>query len=90
MSDPPVNLNKARAEKAQDSRLWTPRDMLADMLADIEAGRVNPKEICVHWFEETPKGGYRHFFCVAGLTYQTHIALLHVALNRVLDMWRGE
>lgn len=38
MSDEPISLAKARADKANDCRLWSPRDAVEDVLKRIDGG----------------------------------------------------
>jgi hypothetical protein len=88
MADEPINLAKARAEKANDSRLWTPIDALKDVISEIEAGKIKADQIAIHWRETNEDGSCDFCYCVAGLTFSDHIALLHAALARVLELWR--
>ena len=88
MTDDPINLNKARAEKAQDSRLWTAHDLLTDMLAQLERGEITADEIIVHWLDRNQNGGFTHHYGCAGVNFQAHLAILHLGLARVLSDWR--
>lgn len=81
-------LARKRAEKRQDSRLWTAEDALEDLLARIRAGEIKPTWLAIHYMEGSPETGQEHHYQVAGLTYPQHIALLNVALDRVLREWR--
>ena len=76
----PVELNKVRAEKAGDSRLWTPLDALRDLVARIEAGEISPEKLAVNYVDA---GGDRRWV-LAGLTRTEYIALLSVALHRAV------
>lgn len=78
---------KRRADKMQDCREWTAIDALEDMVAQVKAGKMKVDQLAIHWFENLPEGGYKHHYCVAGVTFQQHIALLHVGLTRVVDDW---
>lgn len=86
MSDP-VNLAEARALKKNDSREWTAADLIAAVQRDLVSGEIKPSQIAVHYFEDLPDGGRRHYYYVAGLTFDMHIALLNVALQRVIKEW---
>ena len=86
MSDP-VNLSEARAVKRRDSREWTAEEMLVAALRDVRAGDAKPLHICIHYLEAEPDGGYCHRYYAAGATFQQHIALLQVALQRTVDAW---
>lgn len=80
-------LAKRRAELKQDSREWTAADALEDLLLDLRAGKVKLDQLAVHWFTNMEGGGYEHHYCAAGVTYQQHIALLHIGLERVARDW---
>jgi hypothetical protein len=94
MSEKVRSLGAARAEKAQDSRLWTPVECLEDLLARFNAGEFeNCKKLAVHFITdddpEDPDGQHSHHYQLAGLTYESHVALLHLGLARVVECWRG-
>lgn len=80
-------LARKRAENAGDCRLWSAEDALEDLLQRVRSGEVKPLHIAIHFLEDKPSGGYRHGYTVAGATFQQHIALLNVALNRVIKDW---
>lgn len=46
-ADAPMSLATKRAEKAEDGRLWKPRDLLIDLLRDIDNGRLSPQAMVV-------------------------------------------
>lgn len=63
----PVSVAEAKADKADDSRLWTPRDALISMLREIDAGEFVPDaliavyryrdadgELCSRFINATP------------------------------------
>lgn len=83
-----VRLNAARASKHGDSRLWTPRDALEDLLYRIDNSEVLPTQIAIHYFVPLTAGGRQHGYCVAGITVPEHVALLAVAQYRVIEDWR--
>ena len=87
MSDDIVNLNERRAVKASDCRQWSAQDLAETLLADIKSGKIKPAQIVVHYFEPLPQGGAVHHNYAAGVTFPEHIALLHVALDRLLKQW---
>lgn len=87
MTDNIENLSKHRADKAQDSRLWTPEDAVADLLDGIRSGAIKPTAIAIHYFENNEDGGKTHHYQVSNLTFSEHIALLAVAQARTLKEW---
>lgn len=81
-------LAKKRADKMGDSRLWSAADALEDLLSDVRSGKVNPTQLAIHYFEGTPETGLEHHYAVSGLTYPNHIALLTIALQRMVGEWK--
>lgn len=82
----PDEVSEKRADKARNSNLWTPRDALASLVRDIDAGKVNPSRLVVHYVQEA--GTHRtHHYRAAKVTFEEHIALLNVALHDVMTSW---
>jgi hypothetical protein len=77
---------KKRAEIKGDSREWTALDCLEDLISEIKEGKVNPKKMVIHFLHEENETEFHHYSC-AGVTYQDHIAILNLALKRVLEEW---
>lgn len=46
-SNHPVSLGEARANKAHDAGLWSPRDALISVLRDIDSGALKPDHVIV-------------------------------------------
>lgn len=88
MNDEPVSLAKARADKTNDCREWTPLDALKDLVADIEAGRAKPTQLVVHFMEEAEAGRRIYRYSAAGITYPEHVCLLAVAQARIIGDWQ--
>jgi hypothetical protein len=84
-----TNINEERAARAANSRLWSAKDMAQALLRDIESGKINPSQIVVHMLNPEADGGLRHHYYAAGIGYDTHIALLNVALRRTIEEWLG-
>lgn len=76
------------AERMDDSTMWTASDALRDALAEIESGKINPKGLAIHFYEETADGSLVAHWCAADLTYEKHLALLEIAKHRVIDDWK--
>lgn len=87
MTDSPANLAEVRAQKAEDCKLWTPRDLALALLRDIESGEIKPEQITVDFLEKTAAGRWRHGFFAAGVGRQERIALLELAKWRALEEW---
>ena len=82
-------LNKARAEKAGDSKLWTPQDCVEDLLKELKSGRIKPSQIVIHYLEDYDDGYREHGWSISGVTRQEHIALLELAKWRMLELWKA-
>ena len=85
----PINLNAKRAIAKGDSTLWSPLEMLKDLISEIEKGNINPDKMVCHFLEKEDKDLERKYgFCVAGVDYPNHIALLTIALQNVTNGWK--
>ncbi len=52
-----VDLSMKRAERAaRDCAEWRPRDAIAEMLADIDSGKVNPYALVICFVEKLDDG----------------------------------
>jgi hypothetical protein len=49
----PISLNEAKASKAKNGGLWTPRDALISMLRDIDSGEIAPEQLIVLYLKPT-------------------------------------
>ncbi len=69
----PVSLTEARAQRSEDSRLWTPRDALISLLRDIDSGEINPDALVTVCRTKDEDGSYRTTF--ANATPDVHVAM---------------
>ena len=85
-----LSLSKARAMRDNDSRKWTAEELLLDMVEQIRRGEINPKQIAVHWFENTKEKDSigRHDYIVAHCNISEHIMLLEIGKQCMFDMLR--
>ena len=88
----PTNLNKERAERAGDNRLWKPEDMLREVLRRIEAGEITTDRMMVLYWEPV-NGDFEEAFetnhYVSGLTRSDVLAMLEMMKFDLMDDWRG-
>lgn len=84
----PINFAAARAEKHSDGAMWTPRDCLAQLLADIDAGDTDPTKISIHMVTQNANGDWKLNFYQAGLSRPEHVALLTLALHDTVESWK--
>lgn len=81
-------LAKRRSQKNNDALLWTPLDALEDTIERIKSGELSPDRISIQMLSDPDKNGNRvHTYCAAGVNYETHIAMLSVALQRTINEW---
>ena len=78
MTDP-VSLNVARADKENDNRLVSPKEVLAEVLRMLEAGETEASTMVIVWAE--PKDGDREKIRMqsASVNHDREIALLAAA-----------
>lgn len=53
----PTSITEAKAEKASDGALWTPRDALISALRDLDEGKFNPSLLAIVALEPKPEHG---------------------------------
>lgn len=83
--NPMDEIAERRADKANDNRLWSADDCLEDAARSIKGKKVH---LAVHWFEMKEDGTRVHHYSAANCTYTEHIALLSLALNRIIEDWK--
>jgi len=71
--DHPVSITEARANREENSALWTPRDALISMLRDIDSGIINPDALVAICRTKDEDGNYRTTFVNA--TPDVHVAM---------------
>lgn len=79
------SLARKRAEK--DCRKWTARDMLIQLISDIDLGHIDPSKCVVHWLQDAKDGTSMYGASAAGVNVTEHIAILNVGLKHVIDDW---
>ena len=87
MSDQPVSLNEARANKLNDNCLWTPEDCVTAFLRDMKAGVVRPTKIVLIYEEDIPEGGGRISVYLANVKRDQEIALLEMRKHFAMHKW---
>ena len=85
------SLGKRRAFEANDSSKWTPVELLEYMVEAVKTGSVKPIRIVVLYVEEAQTGDGRsaltHYWITSKSSFESTIAMLHVALRRVTDVF---
>lgn len=80
----PKSINELRSRKSGDASDWTPRDVLIQMLRDIDSGAIAPDALIVS-FREKLETGFRTNFCAACPDSGVMLALLEQTKFRI---WR--
>jgi len=65
----PVSLTEVKSERSLDARDWTPRDVLVQLLREIDSGEREVSALFVGWREDSEHDGRRscdHKFSRAG------------------------
>ena len=83
----PRSVGEARSDKSQSMRDWTPRDVLIDLLRQIDSGKLPIDMIVVSWRAPDPKapGEYDSNFAVAGPDPNTALGMLTRTIHRMLE-----
>lgn len=84
-SDHPVSISEARANREEDSRLWTPRDALISILRDIDSGAINPDALVAVCRTKDEDGGYRTTFVNASPDIHVAMGLLTRGHFRLME-----
>lgn len=83
-----VSLNSIRAEKAGDNGLVSPVEVLRNVIAEIEAGKIDPDKLMV--LHLSTKGDvYDSGWYAADLRSSEMIALCEVTKANLIDMMNG-
>ena len=79
-SDHPISLNAIRAEKLQDGKAWTPRDVLIDTLRRVDGGEVEPDSLVVI-FRDRKAGINRTKWAQCGPDVHTLLGVIDMATH---------
>lgn len=80
-ADKIVSLGAERASRAHDARQWKPIEAVRQLLADMEAGVIDPTMIYIAMRYSTGDGGSAHPFMQAGMNDIETIGLLSQHLH---------
>jgi hypothetical protein len=68
---------------------WTPRQLIAEFLADMDSGRLKPKNLLLMCMVDEGEHAQRPHWYFANVNRHEEIALLTLALHRAIDAWRN-
>jgi hypothetical protein len=74
----------AAAYAGHDASQWSPRDVLVQMIRDIDAGVVVPASLVVAWTSEVPGGGVTGGYLVSARTVYESTFMVEKLKQ---DMW---
>jgi hypothetical protein len=75
-----------RADKAQDSHLWTPKDALEFALKQVT--KTDVTQLMVHWLRKNEDGTFTHKYSVAGMNRAEVVAFLEMFKADALAEWK--
>lgn len=84
-ADYPQSVNELRCARSGNAADWSPREILIQLLREIDAGRLKP-EAFVAVYREKREGGYWTDFCSSCPDSQVMLGLLESAK---FLMWRA-
>lgn len=68
---------------------WTPLQLLKDLIAEIESGKVVPTSMMVFFMDEDEKGNRHPHTWSHGTSYAEAIAFCELEKQRTLADWRN-
>ena len=77
-----------RAERNQDSTLWTAEDLVNEVQQELATGKIKPEAMIVMWLEKTSTGAERQMM-FSGLTRMETVAMLSAMLHDAIHDWTG-
>lgn len=80
-ADKVVSLGYERAGRARDARLWKPIEAVRQLLAEMEAGEIDPEMIYIAMRYRTGDDGYAHPYLQAGMNDIEVVGLLSQHLH---------
>ncbi len=85
--DHPKSIAEVKADREQDGRLWKPRDALIDMLRNIDAGELDPKDIVIVHRGETGVDGQfeTKYVCAGESGFTIAVGMLALAQNTMMN-----
>ncbi len=60
--DHPKSIGELKSDRTEDCKDWAPRDVLIDVLRNIDKGKISPSTLVVAWTEiKEGRNGKGHF-----------------------------
>ena len=77
-------------EAKNDSRLWSPRRALQEMIADIDAGKIDPTRLIVlAWEEDDKRRLTRKITYLSNMTNADFVAFTALAAKQAIEEWEN-
>lgn len=80
----PKTIGELRSDKTGNPRSWSPRDVLINMLRDIDEGQATPTVLIVAWGHIDEAGLTSSHYTVAGGDGYTVLGLLERVKNIIM------
>ena len=76
------------ADKSGDSRMWSPRQCLQNLIDEIDAGKVKPEKVLILYWENVGAKKLRRCEYCSGMTMVEHVAYLSEACHSAIETWK--
>jgi hypothetical protein len=84
-ADHPKSIGEIRSDKSQDCKDWTPRDVLIDLLREIDAGTRSPTALVLCWAQQCgeAEAGFSTHYSASAITGLHALGLLTRCIHRM-------
>lgn len=83
----PKSLSAVRADRSDAAGDWTPKDVLIDLLRQIDKGEINPDAMIVVFRDMKMDGERATGLSNCGKDGYVTLGMLHVAMNWITRDW---
>lgn len=84
-ADYPETIGQRRSNNSWNACDWSPRDVLIDMLRQIDRGVIKPDALVVAFREKAGRGRTDSHFAMAGPDIHTSLGLIEHAKHQMLS-----
>lgn len=82
-ADHPKSITEVRAERSESARDWTPRDVLIDILRDIDSKKINPEAVVVSMRSRSEDGSVHTHYRASSPDHHITVGVMTAALFMV-------
>lgn len=87
-SDYPQSLTAYKAAKSDCAADWTPRDVIIEVLRQMDSKEITPDALFVVFRNRKPNGDAQNGYSVAGTDGNVTLGMLHMAMAWVTRAWQ--